>query len=214
MMSDCSAETESEGDETDAEASVTCTAEGSGRRGEASAETGDMGACTPIESIPGRGLGSRRELMARTATIAPDLDSRCAMDVVSPELARVTDLKVYELAEQVPSQLGTRGSQMKIEYSTKTCIVNADTFIEQSPRASEEVPSVREDTNDSRFVNSTCRDGESDCSVESTTEKETDADASILSVARDNMEGHLKVPKDDEKRHLENQRAAMVVDRG
>jgi hypothetical protein len=36
--------------------------------------------------------------------------------------------------------------------------------------------------NASRFINSTCRDEESDCSVESTTEKEMDADASILYV--------------------------------
>jgi hypothetical protein len=141
--------------------------------------------------------------MAKMATIAPGLDSGCAMDMVSPELACVADLKVYKLAEQVPSQLGMRGSQMKIDYGTKTCIVNADTFIEQSPRASEEVPSVREDANASRFVNSTCRDEESDCSVESTTEKETDADASVLSVTRDETEGCLRGPKNDEARHTQ-----------
>jgi hypothetical protein len=73
---------------------------------------------------------------------------------------RVADLKVYKLAEQVPTQLGTRGSQTKINYGMKACIMNADTF-----------------------ANSTCRDKESGCSVKSTTEKETDVDASILSVA-------------------------------
>jgi hypothetical protein len=98
-MSDCSTETESEGEETDADASVACAAKGSGRRGEASAETGDMGACMPIESAPGHGLGVWRELMAKMPTTA-----------LGPELVRVADLKVYELAEQVPMQLGTRGS--------------------------------------------------------------------------------------------------------
>jgi hypothetical protein len=37
-LSDCSAKTESEGDETDANASIAPTAKGSGRRGEASAK--------------------------------------------------------------------------------------------------------------------------------------------------------------------------------
>ena len=32
------------------------------------------------------------------------------------------DLKVYELTEQMPIQLGTRGSQSKINYGTKMCI--------------------------------------------------------------------------------------------
>jgi hypothetical protein len=71
MMSDCSAKTESEGDETDADASVARIAEGSGRRGEASAETGDMGACTPVESMPGHRLVSWSKLMAKAATMAP-----------------------------------------------------------------------------------------------------------------------------------------------
>jgi hypothetical protein len=50
------------------------------------------------------------------------LDSGCTTDAVSPELVRVAGLKVYELAEQVPMQLGTRGSQAKINYGTKACI--------------------------------------------------------------------------------------------
>jgi hypothetical protein len=44
------------------------------------------------------------------------------MDAVSPELVHVVDLKVYELAEQVPMQSGMRGSQAKINYGTKACI--------------------------------------------------------------------------------------------
>ena len=50
------------------------------------------------------------------------LDSGCTTDAISPEMVRVTDLKVYELTEQVLIQLGTRGSQSKINYGTKTCI--------------------------------------------------------------------------------------------
>ena len=48
------------------------------------------------------------------------LDSGCTTDAISPEMVRVADLKVYELTEQVPIQLGTRGSQSKINYGTKT----------------------------------------------------------------------------------------------
>jgi hypothetical protein len=50
------------------------------------------------------------------------LDSGCTMDEMSPELVCITDLKVYKLAEQVPMQLGMRGSQVKINYGTKACI--------------------------------------------------------------------------------------------
>jgi hypothetical protein len=70
-LSDCSTETESGGNETDADASVALTAKGSGRRGEASAETGDTGADMPVGSTPDHRLGSWRELMAKMATMAP-----------------------------------------------------------------------------------------------------------------------------------------------
>ena len=50
------------------------------------------------------------------------LDLECTMDAISPEVVRVADLKVYKLMEQVPIQLGTRGSQSKINYGTKMCI--------------------------------------------------------------------------------------------
>jgi hypothetical protein len=50
------------------------------------------------------------------------LDSGCTTDAVTPELTRITGLKIYELKEQVPLQLGTRGSQSKINYGTKACI--------------------------------------------------------------------------------------------
>jgi hypothetical protein len=50
------------------------------------------------------------------------LDSGCTTDAVMPELTRITGLKIYELKEQVPLQLGTRGSQSKINYGMKACI--------------------------------------------------------------------------------------------
>jgi hypothetical protein len=50
------------------------------------------------------------------------LDSGCTTDAVLPELVCIADLKVYELAEQVPMQLGMRGSQAKINYGMKACI--------------------------------------------------------------------------------------------
>jgi hypothetical protein len=50
------------------------------------------------------------------------LDSGCTTDAVTLELTRITGLKIYELKEQVPLQLGTRGSQSKINYGTKACI--------------------------------------------------------------------------------------------
>lgn len=38
------------------------------------------------------------------------------------ELTRIIELKIYEQKKQVPLQLSTRGSQSKINYSTKACI--------------------------------------------------------------------------------------------
>jgi hypothetical protein len=46
----------------------------------------------------------------------------CPMDTLSPELDRITGIKVYGLVDQVPVQLGTRGSQLKISYGIKTAI--------------------------------------------------------------------------------------------
>jgi hypothetical protein len=50
------------------------------------------------------------------------LDSECTTNAVTPELTRITGLKIYELKEQVPLQLGIRRSQSKINYGTKVCI--------------------------------------------------------------------------------------------
>jgi hypothetical protein len=50
------------------------------------------------------------------------LDSGCTTDAVTLELTRIVGLKIYELKEQVQLQLGTRGSQAKINYGMKACI--------------------------------------------------------------------------------------------
>jgi hypothetical protein len=50
------------------------------------------------------------------------LDLGCTIDTVMPELTRIIGLKINELKEQVPLQLGTRGSQSKINYGMKACI--------------------------------------------------------------------------------------------
>jgi hypothetical protein len=101
-MSDCSTKTESGGNETDADASVVCTAKGSGRRGEASAETGDMGACTPVESTPGHGPGSWRELMAKTATIAPGQELNVRSDTGNPRVYFVIPVPIPVPVNTVP----------------------------------------------------------------------------------------------------------------
>jgi hypothetical protein len=50
------------------------------------------------------------------------LDSGCTTNAVTLELTRIVGLKIYKLKEQVPLQLGTRGSQAKINYGMKACI--------------------------------------------------------------------------------------------
>jgi hypothetical protein len=45
-------------------------------------------------------------------------DSGCTTDAISPELARVAGLKVHELTEEVPLQLGTAGGRSKIIFGT------------------------------------------------------------------------------------------------
>ena len=46
------------------------------------------------------------------------LDSGCTTDALSLELVRTADLKVYKLVDQ----LGTKGSQSKINYGIKSTI--------------------------------------------------------------------------------------------
>jgi hypothetical protein len=45
-------------------------------------------------------------------------DLGCTTDVISPELTRVTGLKVHELLEEVPLQLGTAGGKSRIIFGT------------------------------------------------------------------------------------------------
>jgi hypothetical protein len=51
------------------------------------------------------------------------LDSGCTTDAISPELVNIARMKVHELAEQVPLQLGMAGSRSKINYGVNTHIV-------------------------------------------------------------------------------------------
>ena len=50
------------------------------------------------------------------------LDSGCTMDAISPEMVQIVGLKVHQLTEQIPIQLGTKGSKSQINHSMKTCI--------------------------------------------------------------------------------------------
>ncbi|KAF5381119.1 hypothetical protein D9615_003859 [Tricholomella constricta] len=45
-------------------------------------------------------------------------DSGCTAEAVSPEFARVANMKVHQLKEVVPLQLGTKGSRSVINYGT------------------------------------------------------------------------------------------------
>jgi hypothetical protein len=51
------------------------------------------------------------------------LDSGCTTDTILPELTNIARVKVHELMEQVPLQLGMAGSQSKINYGVNTHIV-------------------------------------------------------------------------------------------
>jgi len=50
------------------------------------------------------------------------LDSGCTMDAISPEMVQIVGLKVHQLTEQIPIQLGTKGSKSQINHGTKACI--------------------------------------------------------------------------------------------
>jgi hypothetical protein len=51
------------------------------------------------------------------------LGSGCTTDTISPKLANIARMKVHELMEQVPLQLGMAGSRSKINYGVNTHIV-------------------------------------------------------------------------------------------
>ena len=44
------------------------------------------------------------------------------MEAISPEMVQIVHLKVYQLTEQIPIQLGTKGSKSQINHGTKACI--------------------------------------------------------------------------------------------
>jgi len=41
---------------------------------------------------------------------------------ISPEMVQIVGLKVHQLMEQIPIQLGTKGSKSQINHGTKACI--------------------------------------------------------------------------------------------
>jgi len=50
------------------------------------------------------------------------LDSGCTTEAISPEIVQIVGLKVHQLTEQIPIQLGTKGSKSWINHGTKACI--------------------------------------------------------------------------------------------
>jgi len=50
------------------------------------------------------------------------LDSGCTMKAISPEMVQIVGLKVHQLMEWIPIQLGTKGSKSQINHGTKVCI--------------------------------------------------------------------------------------------
>jgi len=47
------------------------------------------------------------------------LDSGCTMEAISPEMVQIVGLKVHQLTEQIPIQLGTKGSKSRITMARK-----------------------------------------------------------------------------------------------
>jgi len=50
------------------------------------------------------------------------LDLGCTMDAISPQMVQIVGLKVHQLTEQIPIQLGTKGSKSQINHGMKACI--------------------------------------------------------------------------------------------
>jgi len=50
------------------------------------------------------------------------LDSGCTTEAISVEMVQIVGLKVHQLTEQIPIQLGTKGSKSWINHGTKVCI--------------------------------------------------------------------------------------------
>jgi len=50
------------------------------------------------------------------------LDSGCTTEEISLEMVQIVGLKVHQLMEQIPIQLGTKGSKSQINHGMKACI--------------------------------------------------------------------------------------------
>jgi len=50
------------------------------------------------------------------------LDSGCTMEAISLEMVQIVGLKVHQLTEQIPIQLGTKGSKSQINHGMKVCM--------------------------------------------------------------------------------------------
>ena len=60
------------------------------------------------------------KINGQEAIVLPD--SGCTMEEISLEMVQIVDLKVHQLMEQIPIQLGTKGSKSQINHGTKVCI--------------------------------------------------------------------------------------------
>lgn len=70
----------------------------------------------PAQPDQVRPLVARMNLNGLVAIVL--FDSGSTSDAISPDFARVANLKVFALTEPVPIQLGCRGSRSKIIYGT------------------------------------------------------------------------------------------------
>jgi len=50
------------------------------------------------------------------------LDSGCTTEAISQEMVQIMGLKVHQLTEQIPIQLGAKGSKSQINHGMKACI--------------------------------------------------------------------------------------------
>jgi len=50
------------------------------------------------------------------------LDSGCTTEAISLEMVQIVGLKVHQLTEQIPIELGMKGSKSQINHGMKACI--------------------------------------------------------------------------------------------
>ena len=205
------------------------TIEGSGRVGETSAATGDTDIDMLIESTSDENrvnatmfAGSEsgedsdedvtdNEDSGDNATDEDEVNAAMfkSSEAGEGELEASTDKQDIDETDSDDDVTDSEENEMDVEASIISENQERDTggqmnmFVEQLPGASEEVPSDQEEMNADMFVNSTCRDKKSDCSIESDTKDDkTDAEASIGSSAHNEKVRHLKVPPDKGTSHV------------